>query len=730
MQDIVEHLSNPHSELFKSLWGTNGTPRPAQIEYASAMTRLLAEDGAIGAFQAETGTGKTLGYLAPAMLRSLTTRERIIVSTQTIQLQQQILSETIPGLSEYFAKIPGGRKLRACRRIGKRNFISMPSLISIHERMVEETPGDAQTQLVGEILDWLDQNPHRAIRQDVEDVHGLSLSETQLPARFWRQIEIGQYPGDDELYLQSVDESRDADIVVINHSLLVLDLMTKGRVLFNERHGRAKRESILIIDEADALPDIALQMCTRNLPLGEITAVASRMAMPKNERNRLKKITTELDAIFDAIAETAAIAESDNKRPSYVILGTPETKDTGARLLPLLEGIHDVYEKADANDHGDEVEISEIRNVTMDLEHVIDQLNASRRGDATRTKCAMYWTPIQKRPGLHVDGQNYKSLLWRLLESEETAPAKLLFTSATLTGSQNRANMSSFATQMGVGPNSNAIKRFRFESFAPQNFGKMTFAVIDQTKAPPVMLRTDDEDAVTTNTAILPWWSGMIQKAHREGGRVLVLTPSHSDAKAIYDEVRTNNELRCVLIDQRGDQNANIKAFIANEDAILISTSRWAGLNLPGLIKHIVIPRIPRNPPNLIYDALLEDALQKRGIDVEAIKKKRHPASIAAARRKFQQGIGRGIRTHTDDVKIWIGDPRWPLTDAQKLRSPTTKPTWVDQMKSAIPQRFMANANKPTVFSLDVGTDHHAPPAKERKLSKAATFMKTRPRAK
>lgn len=723
MNDIEAYFSNPGSELYRIVMGTGGSPRQAQIAYAIAMSDLLKHDRTIGAFQAETGTGKTIGYLTAALIRAATHNEQVVVSTHTIELQRQILHDTLPKLVEFVAAATGGKLLKAARRIGKRNFISVPALEMAHLEVLSIGADGPKANLLAEIIEWLADNPSCAIRQDIELQFGLRLTESGLNGDFWDRVNIGSIPNDDSLYLKSIKEADNADIVVINHSLLVLDLMSFGRVLGNVDSAHGKRNRILIVDEADTLHAVTLQMCTRNLPLSTIRSVTNRMSIPPKKSVKLANHIDQLETIFDEAFISAHTSDLGNTTPRLFTLGHEASRRLEAKLQSALEDILPIIVQADGNDHGDKVELSDIRTLTGDIEAVIANLTSIGKGETRQSISALYWTPVRKAPGFHIDGQNYKTVLSRLWGQSDIAPRTLLFTSASLSSLKDPTNMESFAIEIGMKLKSDTYRKMICRHFAPEQFGAMDFVVIDQGLAPPVRINTGTDEGTETNPAIVPWWSAMINEAHSRGGRILVLTPSYADAKAIYDDVRKANNQANLIIEQKGQSSASLRSFIENEGAILITPNRWTGLDLPGLIRHIVIPRIPRNPPNLIYDALLEEVLKSKGFSTKAIRDRRHPASIALARRKLQQGIGRGIRTKADRVTIWIGDPRWPLTEDQKENHPTIKSTWVTQLQNAIPHRFTAKLHRPEIFRMETGTNLTPLPSTS---SKAREFIASR----
>ena len=184
------------------------------------------------------------------------------------------------------------------------------------------------------------------------------------------------------------------------------------------------------------------------------------------------------------------------------------------------------------------------------------------------------------------------------------------------------------------------------------DFGAMTFALADRDVPPPFM-----EDR-TRDPAFDDYAAHVVRRAMTEGGRALVLVPSFADVEAMARRIPD------VIAHRRGEKlAAHLDTLKASRNGVLATPAAWAGTDLPGLLGHVVIVRIPFPPPNAGRTALLRRLLQTKGYD------DRNADGILLARnrrdaiRRLAQGLGRGIRTPDDRVKVWIADPRFPLPD-------------------------------------------------------------------
>ncbi len=188
------------------------------------------------------------------------------------------------------------------------------------------------------------------------------------------------------------------------------------------------------------------------------------------------------------------------------------------------------------------------------------------------------------------------------------------------------------------------------------DFGAMTFALADRDVPPPFM-----EDR-TRDPAFDDCAAHVVRRAMTEGGRALVLVPSSADVEAMAMRIPD------VIAHRRGEKlAAHLDTLKASRNGVLATPAAWAGTDLPGLLGHVVIVRIPFPPPNAGCAALLRRLLQTKGYDdanADGILLARNRRD---AIRRLAQGLGRGIRTPDDRVKVWIADPRFPLPDTRTL---------------------------------------------------------------
>src|SRR6266403_5510259 len=218
--------------------------RPGQIEMARAVMRAFEEKRHL-IVEAGTGTGKTLAYLVPAVAAALGGRGRVIVSTGTKNLQEQLMEKDIPFLQSVLPK-----KFTATYMKGRNNYVCLNRL------------GRAESSPVLEGLDevdYFDEVSHWAKVSETGDRAELATLPEHLS--FWRHIDVrsesclGQKCTDfDPCFITRMrDRAQQADLVVVNHHLFFADL-----ALRNSMYGRVLPDyTAVILDEAHLIEDVA-----------------------------------------------------------------------------------------------------------------------------------------------------------------------------------------------------------------------------------------------------------------------------------------------------------------------------------------------------------------------------------------------------------------------------------------------------------------------------------------
>src|SRR5436189_1110095 len=218
--------------------------RPGQIDMARAVMRAFEEQRHL-IVEAGTGTGKTLAYLVPAVAAALGGRGRVIISTGTKNLQEQLMEKDIPFLQSVLPKPFGATYMK-----GRSNYLCLNRLARAQDSPVLD--GLEEVDYFEEVNDWA------SVTQIGDRAELLNLPES---LSFWRHIDarpetcLGQKcPDYDPCFITRMrDRAKEADIIVVNHHLFFADL-----ALRNGNYGSVLPDyTAVILDEAHLIEDVA-----------------------------------------------------------------------------------------------------------------------------------------------------------------------------------------------------------------------------------------------------------------------------------------------------------------------------------------------------------------------------------------------------------------------------------------------------------------------------------------
>ncbi|MCE2945433.1 MAG: ATP-dependent DNA helicase, partial [Xanthomonadaceae bacterium] len=258
-------------------------PRPAQQRLGVAIAETMAERGALVA-EAGTGTGKTYAYLVPALLSG----QRVIVSTGTKALQDQLYHRDLPKVREAL-----GLGLRTALLKGRSNYLCLQRTelakgapvfsgreqIAQFERIVQWSKRTRRGDLA-EIEDLPEDSPLRGlVTSTVENCLG-----SECP--FWQDCFV----------VKARAEAQAADLVVINHHLLLADLAIKEEGFGEILPGA----SAFVLDEAHQLPDLASQF------FGESVSARMLIDLTRDAIGACGKVAGSLAAVSPAVRELEA----------------------------------------------------------------------------------------------------------------------------------------------------------------------------------------------------------------------------------------------------------------------------------------------------------------------------------------------------------------------------------------------------------------------------------------
>ncbi len=618
--------------LERAISGIDGGKRPGQVAMVTAVADSL-EEGTHLLVQAGTGTGKSLGYLAPVLARIVERGEVIVVATATLALQAQLAGSDIPAALDAVEHVAGQRP-RACVLKGRNNYACLfrardgstengqGTLLGAAE-LSESHESGSPSKLGVEVL---------MLREWVEEqllVGGAGDRDEAPPhtAAAWQQVSIptrecpgvSRCPFGGECFVERSRESaRTADLIVTNHALVAINAMHGGTAL--------PEHDALIIDEAHELMGRLTTAATGELSAGVAERVVKRC---------LAWLDDELGGdLLDAVEELHdALADSPTGRITGVDVPLPAAcaglRDASRRAISDLGKDRDNPERSQAAGA-----LGEIFDISERIARLADQ--------------DVVW--VSRSDGIGETAHVAPLSVAGLLREQVFGQATTVLTSATLTlGGDFRV----FATSIGLNPadelsgyagGAEGDASWRgVDVGSPFDYAKQGILYVAASLPPPG--RDGLADAVLAEIAQLVWAAG---------GRTLGLFASRRNAEQAVTHCRRvlpELEFLCQGDAQLSELQRNFRETPAT--SLFGTMSLWQGVDVPGeTCQLVIIDKIPFPRPD---DPLMQ--ARKKAVDDAGGNGFMAVAATHAAL-LLAQGAGRLIRREDDRGVVAILDPR------------------------------------------------------------------------
>jgi len=266
--------------------------RESQREMAGAVADLY-NDGGVGLLEAGTGVGKSLAYLVPALRWAAANGERTVVSTNTINLQEQLVRKDLPFLVEAFG---GEQEVRFALLKGWRNYLCLVRLAQ-SKLFASSLLGDESRAELDAISDWADRTTDGSLADLPSPPRPEVWDEVVAEPDLCRKSACPQY-GKCFLF-QARRAAAKADVVVVNHHLLMSDVAVR-RVQQNwEETAVIPAYSHLVVDEAHHIEDAAAAHLGTSASRRGLQQLFSRLvrqgAGTRSGRGLLPSLEAEID---------------------------------------------------------------------------------------------------------------------------------------------------------------------------------------------------------------------------------------------------------------------------------------------------------------------------------------------------------------------------------------------------------------------------------------------------
>ncbi len=680
----VTELLGPGGQVCQSLPGFED--RPEQLRMAFAVTEAL-NNRSIALVEAGTGTGKSLAYLVPAILWSLANRERLVVSTNTINLQEQLIRKDLP-----FLQRATGLDFRVELVKGRSNYLCKRRL----ESAVAE-PGLFDTEQSGELA---------ALREWAEKTNDGSREDLSfLPnGTLWEEVccEADQCSRSQCAFFgncffhQARRRASRADILVVNHALLLADLSLRQQTDNYSALAVLPPFSRLVIDEAHHLEEVATRYFSTQVTRFAFARTLNRLRHPrKAQRGLLPRLVVQLDRALEANQDALyrdlceRIEELLRKRQGLLDQSTAELEQVGLSMAKELNSdirsgeeirqrLIPSFVVSPAWQNAESV-LRELARSTGEYSVALQELLKALRKlpdeatEATRSICTDLAGISLRLQGLADNlhafvARDPKSCVWfeitrgRIGRGEGiitrlcTAPlvvAPLLretlmermqtvvMTSATLTVA---GRFDYLRHRIGVdGLEPGRLSELLLES--PFDFEKQALLVVPTDIPEPGQPGYTEAVRDLTEQALLA-----------ADGRSFVLFTAYSLLRRIHNELSPTLTARGYQVLRQGETTRHnlLQKFSQDPTSILFATdSFWEGVDVPGRsLEQVIIARLPfKVPTEPVLEARAE-AITNAGGDPFM------EYTVPQAVIRFRQGFGRLIRQRTDRGVVLILDSR------------------------------------------------------------------------
>lgn len=599
--------------------------REQQVEMAEACAQSIQKQRHL-AVEAGTGVGKSLAYLLPAYFHAKQANRPVVISTYTINLQQQLVEKDIPLLESAL-----GEDIRWAVAVGRGNYLCLRRLGNLRNKQPRLFEQDYESRQLARIHDWAFQTQDGSLT-DLEFAPSHHLWEQLCSSRFTctgRNCSMS----DACFFRKARQKLKQSQIVVSNHYLYFSDLS-----ISDENLRIMPPHSCAIFDEAHTLEEVASECLGLSVSERTISYLVRRLVGDEKHGSRLKSYLSDetlenargvrraAGEFFGDVREWIAGDASGNARIREPL---PVVDTVSARLKTLAAGLIN-----EARDLDDEDAASEISGCASEILQHAEAIGIIR---TLSLDGYVYWIETEREDiALRCAPVRPSGLLSQLLFSR--LPTVIL-TGATLTvGKQDPFGF--LRERLGLGE----MQEMKLGS--PFDYSKQATIHIEKSLPSP------------ENESYVPAVIHAMKRYLKESqGRALVLFTSYSHMKTVSERLTPFlEEHGCrVLVQGSGLPRAKLlETFRSETDSVLFGTSSfWQGVDVPGeALSSVIIARLPFAVPTLpIQEARLEE-IETRGEDPF------RAYSLPQAVIRLKQGVGRLIRSKTDRGSIIILDSR------------------------------------------------------------------------
>lgn len=651
--------------------------RPSQRDMAAYVSDIYNEGG-VSLLEAGTGVGKSFAYLVPALQWAAENDDRTVVSTNTINLQEQLVGKDLPILARAFED---QRPVTFALLKGWRNYLCLARL-HLARSGQGSLFGDDDTTDMERIAAWAEHTIDGSLADLAEAPSPAVWDEVAAEADLCTRNECPHFHAC--FYFEAKRRATQADVIVVNHHLLASDLAVRRNTGNWSDAAVLPAYRRLVLDEAHHLEDTAARHLGHQVTSTGVGRLLGRLE--RNGKGLIPRLLSELNTRDDLLSEasielirndilpTVFEARSHTQRLFGLLADTlmpvrePVMRldddfehhpvweqglgimlDNFVNILRRLhDGVETVTDRLELDEPSDTRSqlLKELRGVVRRLEAVLDGLlltlrpvggepmvrwlerRGSRPTHGLPFPVGMATVPLDLAPIL-------KDALFDRVES-------VVLTSATLS---TGGDFEFLKSRLGL---SLPPTRVREEQILASPFDFPTQCLLGV----PTDLPDPKSDLEGHHRALT---TAVMQLAHASDGGMFVLFTSYAALRRAASDLRNQLGGRWPLLVQgQGQRDHLLRRFRESGSAILLGTdSFWEGVDVPGrALRMLVIAKLPFKVPSEPMTAARLEQLQDRGVDGFMDYLVPHAAL------KLKQGFGRLIRSQTDFGMVLLMDRR------------------------------------------------------------------------